>query len=714
MRKLTILLGVLVFHCTAIFAQVREIKGKVIDAKDLSPLTGVTITAKGSKSAALSTANGSFSIKVNARATSLHLSYIGYEDKDIPIDGSSEPITIRLQTSQRALSEVIVVGYGKAARKDITGSITKLNAKDVENFPAPSFESAIQGKAPGVVVLSGSGKVGQAIQINIRGLSSISAGTQPLYVIDGLPVTTASLSDMTNDPTNPLADINPNDIESLEVLKDASAAAIYGARAANGVVLITTKKGKNAQKTAFELNTSTGISNPARQRKYLNAQQYVELINQAVQSDANYDFNNLHSFSTLDSTISYYQSNYYPVMDQLSLGTDWQHAAVNTDWQKLSLHKNAPNNQVNISATGGNDKTRFFISGFYNTQQAIVINNRFSRYGTRFNIDHNASDKLVFGLNMAVDRSQLDKVTFDNSLSSPGELVAQVPISPVIDPNTGQLNNNTLYQNGLYDAQYDHDKQVTYRMLGNAYANYTIIPSLSFRSEIGADLLNLTENEFQGKESQDGAGVGKAQTILSQSVSLNTNNYFTFTPHIDDNNKLATVLGMSYLQNDLLQSNANAQNFPSDAIKNLSGATNVTGAASTNYRYTFLSYFLRANYSLMDRYLLSASIRTDGSSRFSPAHRYGWFPAASAGWVISEEDFLKHSTAVSMLKLRASYGLTGNSEIGESQFQLSQYARLYPPPARQPQPQMGEKPTDRYRHRLRFPEEQDQRRDRLL
>ena len=353
-------------------------------------------------------------------------------------------------------------------------------------------------------------------------------------------------------------------------------------------------------------------------------------------------------------------------------------AAVNTNWQAQSLHHNAPSNQINLSASGGNDKTRFFISGFYNTQDAIVVNNTFTRYGARFNIDHNATDKLVFGLNLAVDRSQLNKVTSDNSFSSPGELVAQMPLSPFIDPSTGLPNNNTLYPNGIYDALYDFDHQVTFRTIGNAYANYTFLPALSFRSEVGADILALNENQFDGKESIDGAGIGKAQTIYSQSATLNTNNYFTFTPNLGETSKLNAVLGMSYEQNDLFQSNANGQGFPSDAVKNLSGATSITGATSTNARYTFLSYFLRGNYVLDEKYLFSASIRTDGSSRFAPSHRYGWFPSASAGWVLSQENFLKDSRTISMLKIRASYGLTGNSEIGENRFESLYGITNYP------------------------------------
>ncbi len=680
MRKAFCLIGILVFHCYTLFAQSKQFNGKVFDSKDGSPLSGVTVTAKGSKSSALSGPDGNFSIKVGSKSVALHFSYIGYEDMEVPLGSGTDPMLVSLKLSATGLNEVVVVGYGKAQKRDVTGSMTRIDAKEVENFPAPSFESAIQGKAAGVVVTSGSGKLGQAIQVNIRGTSSISASTQPLYVIDGLPVTSVSMSDRTNDPTNPLADINPNDIESLEVLKDASAAVIYGARAANGVVLITTKKGKNGHKTSIELNTNTGISNPARQRHFLNAKQYVGLMEQAAVNDGTYDFNNnISGFPSVDSAISYYKlGTYEPTLDQFALGTDWRNAAVNTNWQAQSLHKNAPSNQINLSASGGSDKTRFFISGFYNDQDAIVINNRFTRYGARFNIDHNATDKLVFGLNLAVDRSQLNKVTNDNSFSSPQELVAQIPISPLIDPGTGLPNNNTLYPNGIYDALYDFDHQTTYRTLGNGYADLTILPFLSFRSEVGVDLMSLNENEFEGKESFDGAGIGKAATISSQSSSLNTNNYFTFNRNLGDDHKLNAVVGMSYLQNDLFRSTASGQNYPSDAVRNFSGATNITAATSTDDRYTFLSYFMRANYSFRQKYLLSASVRTDGSSRFAPSHRYGWFPSVSAGWLLSEEDFLKGSNTFSLLKLRASYGQTGNSEIGESRFQSLFTVTNYP------------------------------------
>ncbi len=281
-------------------------------------------------------------------------------------------------------------------------------------------------------------------------------------------------------------------------------------------------------------------------------------------------------------------------------------------------------------------------------------------------------------MNLAVDRSQLDRITDDNAFSTPGQLVAQLPISPLLDPTTGLPNSQTLYPSGIFDALYDFDKQVTFRTIGNGFANYKLLPSLSFQSEVGADILNLTETEFYGKESQDGGGIGRGATVISQSVSLNTNNYFTYNPHLGDNSKLNVVLGMSYLQNDYVHTYAQGEQYPSDAVKNLSGATSITGASTTNSRYTFLSYFLRANYSYLGKYLFSVSGRIDGSSRFGPSNRYGAFPAASVGWVISDEDFLKNNSTLSFLKLRASYGLTGNSEIGEQQFRFLYSVANYP------------------------------------
>jgi len=655
------------------YSQDRMIKGIIKDAKDNSPLPGVTVKVKGTTLGTVSAADGTYQLSLPNGANTLVFSFIGYADQEIAV-GKLAQLNISLSTGNKDLSEVVVVGYGTQVKRELTGSISKINASEIENFPAPSFESALQGKAAGVVIETGSGKLGQGIKIRVRGTSSIGASSQPLYVIDGIPLVASSQSDANNEPTDPLADINPNDIESIEVLKDASAAAIYGARASNGVVLITTKKGRASEKTQVSLDMNWGISNPTKKRRFLNAKQYIDLVHEAQNNDIATGVAN-GDFATAQDVIDYIGLD--TTLTGFALSPNWRTNPVNTNWENEIYRKNAPSRQINLSASGGNEKTRFYVSGFYSDQDAIVKVNRFRRYGGRLNLDHTANSHLSFGLNMAVNRSQLDRVSDDNAFSSPGQLVAQVPISPLTD-STGAPNKNTLYPNGLRDALYNFDKQVNFHTIGNAYMNYNFLPSLSFRSEIGTDLYTLTEDEYNGKLSSDGAGIGKGTYVSTQTVSLNTNNYFTFTPNLGSSGKLTATLGMSYLQNDNKGSFIQGEGYPSDAVPDLSGAAIITGGSTTNERYTFLSYFLRANYVLMDKYLLSASIRTDGSSRFGPRNHYGWFPAVSAGWLISEEDFLKGNKTLNYLKLKASYGITGNSEIGNGKYLTQLAVTKYP------------------------------------
>ncbi|MEO5562276.1 MAG: TonB-dependent receptor [Chitinophagaceae bacterium] len=666
MKKISFLLLLCIGCWSWTMAQSQVIRGKVT-SEDGRPLDGATITIKGTKTATIANAEGNFSLNA-ASSVTLVISSVGYVSVEQTSSGGT--LDVVLKKDDRRLSEVIVVGYGQTQKRNVSGSISRIAAREVENQPVQSFESAIQGKAPGVVIENSSGKVGQGIKVRIRGTSSLSASSQPLYVVDGIPMTTASQSDINNEPTNPIADINPNDIESIEVLKDAAASAIYGARAANGVVLISTKKGTRNNKTIVELNTNFSFSNPTRKRGFLNAKEYVELVTEALTNDGKFDFaNNVSGYATeqaaIDDYVAFVVDNY---LDPLSLGTDWRNAETNVNYENQQFRKNALARQVDLSVRGGNEKTRFFASGFYNDQEAIVIVNRFKRFGGRLNLDHSVTDKLSVGMNMSVVRSQLDRVTNDNAFSTPGQILAQVPISPLIDPATGDFNENTLYPNGLLDARYNSDKQVTYRNIGNVFANLSIMPTLTFRSEFGADMLNMTQESFADKRTQDGGGIGQGQYFTSQNVSFNTNNYFNYTPVISDKVSLSALLGMSYLQNDLRQSNQQAEDYPSAAVKNLAGATNVTFGNSVNARYNFLSYFLRSNVTFNDKYLLGASVRMDGSSRFGPDNRYGVFPAVSAGWLLSEEAFMKKSKVFNYLKLRGSWGITGNAEIGEHQF----------------------------------------------
>ncbi|GEP93467.1 SusC/RagA family TonB-linked outer membrane protein [Chitinophaga terrae (ex Kim and Jung 2007)] len=674
------MVGMLLILSIFSFAQV-QLTGKVTDAKDGSALPGVTVKVKNSNVGTITDATGTYHLSVPSKATTIVFSFIGFADQEVAIAGQST-INAALQSGNKDLSEVIVVGYGTLAKRDLTGSVTKISAKEIENQPISTFETALQGKAPGVVIESGSGKVGQAMKIRIRGTSSISAESQPLYVVDGVPIVSAPQGDVNNDPTNPLADINPNDIESVEVLKDASASAIYGARAANGVVLITTKRGKGNDKTNVDLNLSTGWAKPTKLRGFLDAKEYVELVLEAASNDGKYAFAHQDPanprWTTEQQAIDYYQNRMKNNLKSLSGGNDdWQTYKTNTNWEKLAYRDQAHTNQADLSISGGNAKTRFYASGTYSDQEAIVIVNRFKRYGGRLNLEHTANEKLSFGLNLGVSRTELTRVSTDNAFSTPGQMVAQPPITKPYDAN-GEPVYKPLYYNALVEAKYAKDLQVTFRTIGNAYLNYNFIPSLSFRSEIGADIYNLTDESFLGKETQDARGIGKGSSIFDQNATINTNNYFTFNPQLGTDHSLSLVAGMSYLQNRYNGNWVTGEDYPTNAIKNVSGAVNITGGSSNVQDYAFLSYFFRANYNYKKKYIASFSLRSDGSSRFGPDKRYGLFPAGSLGWVLSEEDFLKDSKWVNYLKLRASYGLTGNAEIGNNKYLTLLQVNNYP------------------------------------
>ncbi|MEO8795398.1 MAG: TonB-dependent receptor [Daejeonella sp.] len=676
-RKITILLILFLSSSTIVFGQISVVSGKVTDSRDGTGLPGVTVVAQEVPGLGVQTdVNGNYRLSFPPNVKALVFKYLGYKQQVIPV--TAEVINVALVEDTKQLSEVVVVGYGTQIRQNLTGSIATVNARQIENQPVQSFESAIQGKAAGVTISSGSGKVGQGISIRVRGSSSVTAGNQPLYVVDGIPVTSASVGDAVNyDPTNPLADINPNDIESIEVLKDASAAAIYGSRASNGVILISTKKGKN-EKTTFTLNYFTGISEPAVRRKFLNAQQYVALFSEGAINSGKYDFaNDISGYASeqaaIDDYVGYLESN----LDAFSAGTDWRNAAVNTNWEDQSFRSTANSSQYEISATGGNEKTRFFTSGSYSKQEGIYIQNAFTRVSGRLNLDHSATDKLTLGLNMNLARTKNDRVVNDNAFSTPGQLVALPPIQPVIDPTTGRLSTTGPYYNGLIEARDAFFKTIVYRNISNVFASYKLLPELNLRSEFGVDILNQTEDGYQGRETQ-GNPSGNGNYRTASSLNYTSNTFLNFNKDFGSLHNLEAVAGFSFQKQDLKTSQVVGEGFPSDDFKNLASASSITFGSSVGTNEALESYFARANYRYAEKYLVSVSARYDGSSKFGANNRYGFFPAASAGWILSKENFLKDQKLVSFLKLRAGYGFTGNSSIPDFQALALFGASFYP------------------------------------
>jgi TonB-dependent starch-binding outer membrane protein SusC len=677
MRKLVMIVLLISLQgilCAA-FAQTREVTGKVTDSKDGTPLPGVTVRAKGVNTAATTAIDGSFSLKVDAKIRAVVFSYVGYNDQELALSGSTQGLEIKMVQSDKSLSEVVVVGYGTKIKREVTGSVSKVAARELANTPVTSFENALQGRAAGVFIEQQNGKLGQGVKVRVRGSASVSAGNEPLYIVDGIPVTTNNLSS-NGASTNPLADINTNDIESVEILKDASAAAIYGARASNGVVLITTKKGK-AGRSKIEAGYYFGTQKPTGKRDFMNAQEYVEYFRLAALGAAKQDFAN-GFFGTLQEAIDDNNAFVESRLRRYSAGNDdYRTFLINTDWQELAF-QDAPMSQWDASFSGGSDKTSFYMGGQFFDQTGIVVRNSLKRYSGRLNIDHKVRDWLTVGMNMSYAHTYNKRLSNDNAFSTPLQIVALSPITPTIDPRTGltsgALDNATGFPNTNFPVYYNPILSVenalyntsVNRTLGNLFAEAKLWKGIIFRTEFGLDQLNQNEESYNGRRTRRNslADFGTGFYTADQIININTNNTLRYNTNFGQHHNLDVIGGMSFQDFKLKSVSATARDFPSDAFKKLVSASTKSDASSTETAYTFLGYFARANYKYKDRYLLALSGRYDASSRFGKNERWGFFPAVSAGWIISEENFMQNTRWISFLKLKASYGLTGNAEVG--------------------------------------------------
>ena len=634
----------LLFISVIVMAQEKKISGTVKD-EDGTPLIGVNIIIENAKRGTQTDFDGNYSISASPQEV-LVFSFVGYGTIKKTV-GKETLINVQL-VSDTTLDEILIVGFGKQSKRNVTDNIASISSKDINQIPVSSMQGALTGKAAGVQITQINGKVEGGVKMRIRGISSISSSQEPLYVIDGMPLINDDES--TSDaPINPLISLNPNDIESIQILKDASSAAIYGARGTNGVVLITTKQGKSG-KTRISLNTSTGWSEATNKLKWLNAEEYVELFTEA----------SANSYGAADTWLTE-DGGYF---DWMSNGTDWRNGEVDTDWQDLALVKGTVQDHT-FSISGGNEKTLFFISGGYNNTQGIVRGNSLERYSYRGNIDHKVSDKLKVGLNTSLSKTQISRIGTDNSFSTPLQAIALSPITPAyLDDGVTPNNETTVYYNFLME-EYNGSWDVNiFRTLMNTFLDYSILPELSFRSEFGYDNNNQTEDYFAGSLTQSASTDGYAEANSVQSDKYSINNYITFNKSFTNNYDLEFVGGMSFEESSRRSQFVSGTGFPSDDLQTIESASEITSGSSSKTRYNFLSYFGRATLSIANKYLIKGSIRYDGSSRFGASNRYGLFPATSVGWIISEEDFIKDVSTINLLKLRGSYGVTGNAGIG--------------------------------------------------
>lgn len=651
-RGLLLLVAGMMFFTS--YAQERVISGKITSSEDGSILPGVNVLVKGTTTGTVTDVNGNYTINVGPNAT-LVFTFIGFTSTEVEV-GSRSTVDVQMESDVKQLSEVVVVGYGTQVKQDLTGNIASVSGKEIQNQPVPSFDQAMQGRAAGVFIESGNGKLGQGIKVRVRGAASVSASNEPLYVVDGIIVTTDNLSN-TDASTNPLANINSNDIESIQILKDAAAASIYGSRAANGVVIITTKRGKSG-KTNFNLNYMKGFSSPTRKAKWLSGSQYYEAFKEAfdntdaiLQRDEGEDFG---SYMYGEPGMTFDQ-----VLDS-ELG-DWSRDT-NENWADLAYQDDAGIDQFDLSASGGNDKTKFYTSLQFSDQKGILINDRYKKLSARANIDHKASDKISFGLNFSLSRSVNNRLSDDNEFTTPMQLLALPAVQPARLPD-GTLNQNTLYFNGLIKAENSTFETTTFRNISNIYAAWQITPDLSFRSEAGVDILTQNEDIWNGSEvdSQTGNVKGGGYSSYTNVLNYSTNNYLSYNK-VFGQHTLDLTGGMSFQKYEQDLTDLTAQTLPSSAFRTLTSASVITDGTSSITDYAFLSYFARANYKFNNKYLVSLSGRMDGSSKFGKNERYGFFPAASAGWIISQESFMENiKNTLSFLKLRGSIGVTGNA-----------------------------------------------------
>lgn len=642
------------------------INGNIVDENN-TPLIGVTILVEGKSGAGTVTdVNGAFTINVSDENAVLIISYIGYQTEEVEVGGRSQ-INITMTPDLQTLDEVIVVGFGTQKKRFTTGAISKVDGEDLKNAPQTTVEGALQGRIAGVMVTSSDAMAGSPVSVRVRGTSSIVASSEPLYVVDGIPVVSGNFSHnnasswrlATAHESNALAQLNPADIASIEVLKDASAAAIYGSRGANGVVLITTKRGKEG-KTKFDVGYQSGFSKETNRIQMLNGSEYLTLGQEAWTNS----YNDAISDNDPDNDATFDISNDYQKFWEAILppGLSKEVAQnTNTDWIDYALQKGYFQ-EMNLAASGGNKKTVFYIGGTYRDEKGIFVGNNFKRYNGRVNLDHKPTENLSLGARMAYTVTDNDIIPISWAGGLGTAQSQALPFWPIYNQD-GTYFNAQSGNNVVAELANTEMNQKGTSILGNIYAQYKFLDRFTLRSEFGVN--NIYKKEFYYRSAII-EPEAIATSVLSESINWNTNNTLSYSTEIGKH-AFDVLVGMNATKNDYFTNIINGEEFPNPALKNPENAAVRTATVATT-QFSFLSFLGRLNYRINDKYLFSASIRRDGSSRFGRGNRWGTFPALSLGWIVSEEGFLNDSEVLTFLKLRATFGITGNAEIGNFEY----------------------------------------------
>lgn len=636
-------------------AQGRAVSGKVSDAGG-NPLPGVSVTVKGTAQGAISDAAGKFSVQAANNAT-LVFSYIGYKAQEVKV-GSQNNINVALEEDAAALSEVIVVGYGSQKKSQTTGAISQVSAKQITEMPITNLGQALQGRTAGVDVSQSGSKPGSTPKILIRGRRSFNAGNDPLYVVDGIPLSAG------------YEDMNPSDIQSIEVLKDATATAIYGARGANGVVLVTTKRGAVKGKTVVTFDTYGGVSKPLDKIQLFNGAEFAEYVREAYRATNNYKDANGNPVPTgvadaaADAKVAVLGGD-PAVAAGLAAGR-------NTNYQDLIL-KNGIMQNHSLGVQGGNDKTQFYISGGFFQDKGISTGLDYTRMSLRANIDHNINSWLKVGLSSYTMYS----IRNGENLNPYQFTIQQNPLGRPYDDNGNMIfspTNDALLTNPLAEivpgAQVDNTKK--YRIFNSIYTEFKIIDGLKYRINFGPDFTLARWGRFIGAATNARKyGDPQASTRNDFGFNWTLENVVTYNKTFAQKHNLGVTLLQSIQRDNFERYTADVQAVPAETQQfyNLGNAGSVLGVGSALTQWTINSYMARINYDFNDKYLLTATMRRDGSSRFGENTKYGNFPGIALGWNISNEAFLKQIPWLDLLKLRAGWGKVGNQGVAPYQTQ---------------------------------------------
>lgn len=629
-----------------------KVKGSVFTNKDSIPIPGVNVFVKGTSIGTITDMNGHFELSIPGYNHILVFSFIGYKNHEVIVKNSTE-FRIYLDEESKLINEVVVVAYGKENRRNISSSVSDIKAEKITNSLSTDISESIKGKLPGLIINQNSGTPGAANTVRIRGISSITAGADPLYIVDGIPVISADLSQIyfNGQSVNTVTDLNTTDIESFTVLKDASATAMYGARGSNGVILITTKRGSKGE-SYIHFTAKYGLQQVAKTYDMLNSKQYMQYKNEAAINDGG---------------IAIYSED------------DLANITVDTDWQK-ELYQVAPIETYNLSLSGGSEKTFYYLVANYLKQEGIVAGTDYKRISTRINLDHEYSDKFKIGASISVSKSTNNRKEGDQSLNGPvPNAISLPPIYPVYNDD-GTFNDDGPLANPISIASLHTNLAYNWQNLGNIFARYRFNKNLSYHIKYGVNYINFREHTYDPPTTRQGAkyeGLGIEAT--SEALKTTFSNTINYIGIIKENHVFNTLLGYEIDREQISPTFMRGESFASEDLEYLVSAVEKISADAIYSESVINSYFGRIKYSYKNKYIATINARYDGSSRFSDKNKYGFFPSGDVAWRVSDENFF-HIPFINDLKIRSSYGITGNDKIPDflymARFGTTEYANL--------------------------------------